>query len=112
LTWILAWDDTCFWIRSWGIVTMKSLDFNSRRLRQADLWVEGRPGTEQVLNLGIAVQTFNLGHTFCWRSTKGWWEKEDAFFFACLHLLASTSVRTYLFRIAAYIEDQLKQLAS
>ena len=25
-------------------------DFNSRRLRQADLWVQGHPGTKQVLS--------------------------------------------------------------
>jgi hypothetical protein len=37
--------------------------------------------------------------------------RKDSFFFICLHLLASTSVGTYLFRIPAYTEDQLKQPA-
>jgi hypothetical protein len=69
LTWILTW-------RSWGMVTMKSLGpdkvgqiFNSRRLRQGDLWVQGQPGTKQVPDPGVVVHIFNLGHTFCWRST-------------------------------------------
>ena len=34
--------------------------------------------------------------------------KRKAFFFVCLHLLASTSVGGYFFRIPAYAEDQLK----
>ena len=105
LTWILAW-------RSWGIVTMKSLGsgkvvhtFNPSKLRQRDLWVQGQPGTKQVPDPGVVAHTFNLGHTFCWRHTKGHWQKEGLLFFAaCIylptHLLESTST-----------EDQLKQLA-
>jgi hypothetical protein len=41
---------------------------------------------------------------------KGNGRKKAFFFSACLHLLASTSVRTYLFRIPAYTEDHLKHL--
>ena len=67
LTWILTW----FWSRSWGIVAKKFLDagkvvhtFNPRRQRQADLWVQGQPGTEQVpsresLSLGMVIYSFN-----------------------------------------------------
>jgi hypothetical protein len=48
--------DTGFWCRFWRIVAMKSLGpagkvvqtFNPRRQRQADQWVQGQPGTEQV----------------------------------------------------------------
>jgi hypothetical protein len=36
--------------------------------------------------------------------------EEGRLFFACFHLLASTSVGTYFFRIPAYTEDQLKLL--
>jgi hypothetical protein len=39
-------------------------------------------------------------------------EEEDSLFFACLHLLASTSVGTYIFGIPAYAEDQLRHIAS
>jgi hypothetical protein len=35
---------------------------------------------------------------------------EGRLFFSCLHLLASTSVGTYFFRIPAYAEDQMRQL--
>jgi hypothetical protein len=96
LTWILAW-------RSWGIVTMKSLGsgkvvhtFNPSKLRQRDLWVQGQPGTKQVPDPGVVAHTFNLGHTFCWRSTRGHWKKEDSILLVCLHLLASTSVKILL----------------
>lgn len=89
LTWILAW-------RFWGKVAMKSLGlgkvvhaFNPKRLRQGDLWVQGQPGTKQDPDPGMVVHPFNLGHTFCWRLTKGRGKKEDSIFFACLHLLAS-----------------------
>ena len=54
LTLILTWS-------SWGIVAMKSLcpgkvvhTFNSRRLRQADLWVQGQPGTKQISDPGTS----------------------------------------------------------
>jgi hypothetical protein len=57
----------------------------------------------------MVVHTFNLGHTFCRRHIKGHWKKENSLFFTYLDLLASTS---YFFRIPAYTEDQLKQLAS
>ena len=67
LTWILAW-------RSWGIVAMRILGpgkvgqvFNPRRLRQGYLWVQSLPGTKQILDSGMVVYTFNLGHTFSWR---------------------------------------------
>jgi hypothetical protein len=38
--------------------------FNPRRQRQADLWVQGKPNTEQVLgkenlNPGLVAHTFN-----------------------------------------------------
>jgi hypothetical protein len=46
------------------IVAMKRLGpgkvvhiFNPRRLQQADLWVQGQPGTKQAPNLGIVVQS-------------------------------------------------------
>lgn len=76
LTQILTWDDTGFWSRYWGIVAKKSLGqgkvihgFNLRRLGQADLWVQGQPGMEQIPNPGMVVHIFNLDHTFCWRPT-------------------------------------------
>jgi hypothetical protein len=57
-------------------------------------------------------QTFNLGHTFCWRLTGGQWKKEASFFFLLSNLLASASAGAHFFRIPAYTEDQLKCLAS
>jgi hypothetical protein len=65
-------------------------------------------GTKQVHYLGVVVHTFNLGHAFCWRPTKGHWKKEDSFFFACLYLLASTSVETYFYRRAAETTSLMK----
>jgi hypothetical protein len=38
--------------------------FDPRRLRQADLWVQGQPGTEQIPNPAMVVYTFILGYTF------------------------------------------------
>ena len=65
LNWILTW-------RSWGIVSMKTLapgkvvhTFNSRRLKQVYLWVQGQFGTKQVPDPGMVVHIFNLSHTFC-----------------------------------------------
>ena len=59
---------------------------------------------------GLVVDTFNLGHTFCWRYTSGQWKKEG-FLPLCLLALASTFVGTYFIRIPVYTE-QLKQVAS
>jgi hypothetical protein len=39
-------------------------------------------------------------------------KRKGSFLFVCLHLLAGTSVGTYLFRIPASTEDQLEYLAS
>jgi hypothetical protein len=52
---ILWLEDMGFWSESWGRVAMKSpgkvvQDFNLWRQRQADLWVQGQPGIEQVLS--------------------------------------------------------------
>jgi hypothetical protein len=45
----------------------------------------------------MVVHTFNLGYIFYWEPTQGHWKKEDSFFFACWHLLASTSVGIYFY---------------
>jgi hypothetical protein len=52
---IFTWDGAHFCSSSWGIVAMKSLGlswvvytFHPRTQRQADLWVQGQSGTEQV----------------------------------------------------------------
>jgi hypothetical protein len=56
LTWMLA-------LRSWGIVAMKRLGLGKtvhpRKKRQRDLAVQGQPRTEQVLDPGMVVHTFN-----------------------------------------------------
>jgi hypothetical protein len=61
---VLRLEDTGFWPRSWGIVAMKSLGpdkvvhtFNPRSLRQIDLWVQDKPGTEHASNTGMVVHT-------------------------------------------------------
>ena len=48
------------------MMTVKSLGsgkvvqaFNPRRLRQGDIWIQGQPGTKQVLDPGMVVCTFN-----------------------------------------------------
>lgn len=43
--------------------------FNPRSLRHGDLLVHRQPWTEQVPDPGVVEHTFNLGHTFCWRSS-------------------------------------------
>jgi hypothetical protein len=85
--------------------------FNPRRWRQADLWVQSQAGTEQL----PSKEQFKSRHSGTQSGPYlllGNRKKKASFFFACLHLLASTSVGTYFFRIPAYTEDQLKQLAS
>ena len=49
-------EETGFWSQSWEKITMKTLGpgirvhtFNARIQIQADLWIQGQPGTEQIL---------------------------------------------------------------
>jgi hypothetical protein len=100
LTWILAW-------RSWGIVAMKSLGpgkvvqaFNPRRLRQGDVWGQGQPGTKQIPDPGLRANTFNLGHTFCWRPTRDIGRRKicsslSACIYLPAHLLTPSSISSH-----------------
>ena len=99
LIWILAW-------RSWGIVAMKSLApgkvvhaFNSGRLRQGDLWVQGQPGRELIPDQGVVVTPL------IWALTS----LGD-------YIRTSSPASTYLpvqdLLESASTEDQLKQIAS
>jgi hypothetical protein len=89
-------EDTGFWSRLKSIVFIKRFGpgkivhtFNPKRQRQADLWLQSQPGTEQDPNLGMVVDTFNLGHTFCWRLCKDNGRRKTHFSSsACTYLLA------------------------
>jgi hypothetical protein len=105
--------------RSCGLVAMKNLGpgkvihaFNPRRLRQADLWIQGQPGTKQVPDPDVVLHTFNLGHTFCWRPIQGYGRRKahsslTAYTYLSAHLLESTSTEDHLQqlkRAALYLE--------
>jgi hypothetical protein len=97
--------------RCWGIVALESLgsgrevqDFNPRKLRQADLWVQSQTGTKQVPDPSMVVFTFNLGHTSARGLQKDTWRR---FTYLPAHLLEPTSSGFQLIT-----EDQVKQQAS
>jgi hypothetical protein len=58
------------------------------------------------------IHTFSRAIPFAGGLHKDNGKRKGSSFFACLHLLASTSVGAYFFRIPAYTEVQLKHLAS